>query len=297
MNAPALHDGFAQALGQVLADARREWAHERDMATAEHKRIVAELRAEVATLTLRINELVTDRLAGLRDGDPGPAGETGPIGPVGPKGDPGEEGAQGSPGERGERGERGEIGPTGPEGKPGTPGPPGAPGARGEAGPAGAFPPVRAWADKIHYEGAVVTHAGGTYCALRDTAAKPGHADWLLLAAPGRDAPVGSVCGRYDPGRAYRMLDVVTHQNSEWRARRDDPGELPGDGWAASAAQGKRGEKGERGERGPVGSSAPRIIKWSVDGYHAAPALSDGTNGPVLDMRQFFERYHNEAAR
>ena len=41
---------------------------------------------------------------------------------------------------------------------------------------------------------------------------------------------------------------------SEWRAVRDDPGPLPGDGWVlgAKGSRGKPGEKGERGEPGPA---------------------------------------------
>jgi hypothetical protein len=167
----------------------------------------------------------------------------------------------------------------------------------------GTFPAVRAWCDEIHYEGMVVAHAGSTYCAARDTAKEPPGDDWILIAAAGHagaDAPVGTVWGKYDPARKYRAFDLVTFASSEWRAKRDDPGPLPGDGWAASSAQGKRGEKGERGERGltgPAGASAPRIVKWAIDGYLAAPVYSDGNTGPVLDLRRFFEAYHDEAAR
>jgi hypothetical protein len=32
-----------------------------------------------------------------------------------------------------------------------------------------------------------------------------------------------------------------------------------------------------------------------IEGYRAAPLYGDGSAGPVLDMRQFFELYHGEA--
>jgi hypothetical protein len=93
-------DGWADALGLVLADQRREWDRERD-------RAIAECRAEIAALMLRVHE----RMATVKDGERGPAGEPGP---------------QGRAGERGEQGERGEVGDIGPEGQQGIPGPPGA---------------------------------------------------------------------------------------------------------------------------------------------------------------------------
>lgn len=100
-------DGWADALGRVLADQRREWDRERALA-------IAEVRAEVAALTLRVHELVAERLAAVKDGEPGPVGERGP---------------QGSAGERGEQGEPGERGA---DGSPGIEGPPGPPGASAE---------------------------------------------------------------------------------------------------------------------------------------------------------------------
>jgi Collagen triple helix repeat (20 copies) len=288
-----LRDGFADALGRIVAEERRRWRHERDLAAAEHRRIVAELEARIAGLELRIR----DRLAELSDGPPGPPGATGPAGDAG---------------ERGEQGEAGPAGVVGPEGKEGPPGPPGALGERGEIGPAGergaegppgTFPVLRQWADSVHYRGELVAHAGSTWCALRDTGRAPPDADWILVAArgddgqPGQDAREGEVCGLWDPARHYRRLDLVTLNGSEWRARVDDPGPLPGDGWVLSARIGKRGAAGERGEPGPRGPAGPMIQRWRIAGYLATPVMSDGTSGPGLDLRQFFELYHDEAAR
>lgn len=278
-------DALAEELGRVVAAERREWQRERDL-------VVAELRAEIAELRLKVSDLVAERLATLKDGEPGPAGEEGP---------------QGRAGERGEQGERGEAGDIGPEGQQGIPGPPGAPGERGEKGdrgepgergpegPAGKFRVCTLWVEGVHYEGDLVTHRGSLWQAARDTGREPPHDDWLLLAAAGidgKDAPIGQVYGRYDPARTYKQFDMVAHEGCEWRARRDDPGPIPGDGsgWAMSAARGERGKRGEQGDRGPAGPAAPRIA--SVEGYHLV--MSDGT---AIDLRPIFERYDAEASR
>jgi HK97 family phage portal protein len=64
----------------------------------------------------------------------------------------------------------------------------------------------------------------------------------------------GRACGLYNAAETYRAMDTVAHNGSEWRARVDDPGPLPGDGWMLSArgARGKRGKDGPQGPAGPV---------------------------------------------
>lgn len=316
-----LPDAFADALGLILARAREEWRSERALAQEQTLRTIAELRAEVAALNLRLYELARERIESLRDGapgpegkqgEPGPPGEPGPEGlpgPPGVPGVPGPEGPPGPPGEPGAPGEPGPEGPPGPPGEPGTPGepgpeglpgPPGAPGKQGEPGPAGKpgkFPIARQWADGVHYEGDIRTHGGATWQAARDTAREPPHEDWILLAARGLDAPVGEVCGLHDPGRQYRKFDLVAFNGAEWRAKRDDPGPVPGDGWALSASQGKAGRPGERGPKGDPGPAGPpgaTIAGWTVAEYRVVPVMSDGSEGPAIDMRELFELYHVE---
>jgi hypothetical protein len=252
----ALLDGWADALGQILAAERREWQRERDIA-------IAEVRAEAAGQILALRDAFEALRASLQPGPPGPPGEsiTGPPGPAS------------------------EV-----------PGPPGEP---GPAGPPGKLPLVRAWADGVHYEGMVVTHNGSTWQARCDTAREPPHDDWILLAAAGadgRDAPVGEVCGAWQPGRRYQKYDLVAADGGEWRARYDDPGQLPGDGWALSAVQGRRGKPGERGERGLPGAPAAVQTGWEISGYVAVPVMSDGSRGPSLDTRPLFELYDSERA-
>lgn len=60
------------------------------------------------------------------------------------------------------------------------------PPAKGDPGPMGSLPEVREWKDGVHYQGNVVTHAGSTYQALRDTGREPPHEDWSCIARGGR---------------------------------------------------------------------------------------------------------------
>lgn len=211
---------------------------------------------------------------------PGPPGEAGPEGKRGPAGVPGEPGARGEPGRPGAVGATGELGERGPEGLPGK------------------FKASKEWQRGVHYESQLVTHEGSTYCATRDTSEQPPHDDWSLVAAKGRDAPVGEVRGLYDEKEQYNKFDLVAFNGAEWRAKYDNPGSLPGDGWALSSRQGDRGKIGPAGPAGSVGSPgkpAPTIVEWVRDGYSAIPMMSDGTAGPALNVREFFELYHGEA--
>ena len=103
----------------------------------------------------------------------------------------------------------------------------------------------------------------------------------------GEPAYGGRACGLYSATEAYRAMDVVTHNGSEWRAVRDDPGELPGDGWMLGA-KGTRGKPGERGERGMAGPQGPPgngiadirledgvLVFLMTDGRHRQFSLED----------------------
>jgi hypothetical protein len=179
---------------------------------------------------------------------------------------------------------------------------------------------VRVWTDVVHYAGDVVIHAGGTYQAIKDTARRPGHSDWLCLAAPGtsgtdgrngtngRDAKSFRICGTYDPdcvgGKPgflkYEALDVVTLNSTWFVARKDNPGACPGPDWQ-SGPVGRRGEKGERGQRGdpgvrgPSGTDGREIVGWKVDRstFTITPVMSDGEMGPDVAVRDLFDEFGN----
>jgi len=118
----------------------------------------------------------------------------------------------------------------------------------------------------------------------------PPGADSEVPGPAGPEPYVGEVCGLHDPARSYRKFDLVTWHGSEWRARCDEPGALPGEGWAMTAQSGSRGKQGERGERGPAIS----IAGWEQRDFRIVPVMSDGSIGPPLDLRAIFEQYDAE---
>lgn len=276
----ALPDVLANALGQVLARERAEWRRDRELMLAESRQAQADVRTELEALRARVAEAelraeiadrgrdvrVDERLATVRDGEPGPPGPAGEsiTGPRGEKGDPGES-VVGPAGERGEKGDPGEsiVGPAGPPGAPGM------------------LSLVAAWADGVSYAGAVVTHQGRTWQAIRDTGQAPPHADWNCLAERGQDGADGrgmTVRGTYSGTADYRALDVVALGGASWVARRDDPGPCPGEGWQMIARQGKAGERGESGPRGERGLPGRGIVSATVDADGILTlALDDGS--------------------
>ena len=64
--------------------------------------------------------------------------------------------------------------------------------------------------------------------------------------APGADAYAGQARGLHDPSASYRALDIVSMNGCEWRAIRDNPGPLPGDGCDA-----RRQARPQRRQRRP----------------------------------------------
>ena len=163
--------------------------------------------------------------------------------------------------------------------------------------PPAKFQTIRAWSpDTIYHEGAIVAFAGGTWQAQRDTARVPGAQDWVCLARSGNSL---TPRGTFDESVSYRRLDVVALNGGSFIALKDAPGLCPGPGWQLIASQGKRGaagEKGERGPRGDAGASGATIVGWKIDRerYVATPVMSDGSEGPPLELSGLFERFFSE---
>ena len=182
-------------------------------------------------------------------------------------------------------------------------GPRGPAGPRGEQGPPGKLPLVKLWVpETVYYEGDDVAYDGGTFQAKRDTGQPPSHADWLCLATAGRDGSSVNIRSTFDANADYRRLDVVALNGGSFVALKDKPGPCPGSGWPLVASQGKRGVAGERGERGPpgprgdAGASSATICDWKIDRarYVATPVMSDGSEGPQLELRGLFEQFFSE---
>ncbi len=155
---------------------------------AHLKAMVASYEVQIAkhqAELVRLESLIKDRLAEIKDGEKGETGEAGPVGPQGEKGDPGEKGLDGS------------EGPAGPEG------PAGAPGIAGKDGRDGIVTTKVAahrgvWKDtEVYTMGDFVTAGGSTWhCNVADgveTKAKPGTGeDWTLVVKRGRDGKDGA---------------------------------------------------------------------------------------------------------
>ena len=168
--------------------------------------------------------------------------------------------------------------------------------------PPAKFQTIRAWKpDTIYHEGAIVAFAGGTWQAQRDTARVPGAQDWVCLAVAGAGFTIRST---YDGDEEYKHLDVVMTNGSSFVALKDAPGPCPGDDWQLLASRGSRGHQGPSGERGLMGlrgergQAAPTIRDWQIDRerYVATPLMSDGTQGPALELRALFEQFFLETS-
>jgi hypothetical protein len=131
----------------------------------------------------------------------------------------------------------------------------------------GKLPVVKAWEDRVYYEGEVCSHDGATYQASVDTGRAPPHADWTCIAAKGRDgldADQPDPVGTYDPEREYRRLSIVALNGASFIAKKHAPGPCPGEDWQLMAQQGKRGGPGEvkKADRG----TRPTRMTVSEDG-------------------------------
>lgn len=155
------------------------------------------------------------------------------------------------------------------DGRDGTDGKDGEPGVQGERGPDGLLRTVLPYTDRVHYAAEVVTHAGSTWQAVRDTGKAPGSEDWLCIARGGADAPGIEVRGTFDPEEAYHRLDIVALNGGSFIAKQDDPGECPGEGWQLLTSPGKRGQKGEDGGRGlpgaPGADAPPAVVPVALE--------------------------------
>lgn len=252
----ALADGLAPVIRDLMAAQtapllERIAGLETELAAAKAIDHGAAIRAAVAEAVAAIPPAPAGK-----DGSPGRDGIDGKDGVDGAPGRDGLNGADGKDGAPGERGADGAPGKDGADGKDGAPGADGKDGERGPEGAPGKLQLVKEFAPGVHYESEVVVHKGGTYQALKDTAEEPPHADWICLAAPGRDgkdADEIEVRGTFDATSVYRRLNIVALNGAAFIARKDEPGACPGEGWQMIAMQGKTGRPGEPGKKGDPG--------------------------------------------
>jgi hypothetical protein len=246
------------------------------------------LGKQLAEHALRLMQLETDvrnRLAALRDGEKGERGEKGEKGDQGETGQAGQSGEKGDQGDKGDSGEAGEA-ITGPAGRDGIDGKDGTPGERGEIGPPG----------ERGERGEAITGPPGRDGGDGVPGAPGERGERGLPGEPGVDGrTLFTIRDTYDANEKYLMGDVVTLNASWFIARQDDPGPCPGAGWKAGPS-GRKGERGERGARGEPGV-VRELVAWDIDRkrFIATPVLSDGSNGPPLNLRLLFEQFQAEA--
>jgi hypothetical protein len=78
---------------------------------------------------------------------------------------------------------------------------------------------------------------------------------------------------------------------------------VPASGWQPLSKRGKPGRRGEsitgpRGEKGEKGEPGPSIVSWQIDRerYRASPLMSNGTGGPMLELRGLFKQFLDETS-
>jgi len=237
----AFADTSAGLLAKAIADVRKEAARNEEIRQFEHRAFMAETREAVAILTRQVEE----RLANVKDGQDGRDGIDGKDGLDGERGADGSDGRDGTDGRDGIDGKDGLNGADGSDGRDGVDGTNGADGADGK---------------------------DADMDALRK------HLDALVAAIPapqdgkdgrdgvdGKDAYPGEVKGVFSAEDEYRARDIVAYDGSSWMARKDAPGELPGEGWMLLASKGKRGDQGKEGREGKQGETGAAIIAAYAD--------------------------------
>jgi hypothetical protein len=108
------------------------------------------------------------------------------------------------------------------------------------------------------------------------------------------EAMAQRIRGTFQPGSKYDLGDLVARDGASFVARKNNPGPCPGDGWQLMA---KQGQRGIAGPQGIAGKDAPRIVSWKVDRQHfiVIPIMSDGKEGPALELGALFEPENNTA--
>lgn len=270
------HEALARRAGAAAARTERDVQLKVDAAISDFRAKMSEL--ELAAV--KIHSDFRDRLATLKDGEPGARGFDGATG------ERGEPGPQGEPGPMGERGfglddfdteladdgqtlllkfVRGDVtetheialpaGPKGVDGRDGADGKDGRDGERGERGLDGR--------DGLPGRDGAVGERGAD--GLNGERGDPGERG--LDGQNGRDGKGFTVRGTYEPDDEYFENDIVIVNGGSFVALSDAPGPCPGDRWQMWSRQGKPGQKGDpgpRGERGPPGVTA-RLLGGRID--------------------------------
>jgi Collagen triple helix repeat (20 copies) len=267
-------DALAEVLGNVVAEAKRDFDRHIALRDAEFKAFQAGMQVVVRDYLDVLTKEVREKLASVRDGkdgEPGPQGErgergepgergekgeqgvpgekgdsgyqgdAGPAGPQGPQGEKGEQGLIGFTGDKGDRGEKGMDGRDGMPGRDGLPGVPGVPGERGKDG-----------ADGINGKDGKDGADGKTVIERLEFDPE---SKVLRINDHETFLPIPIHRGRWSEAGAYLHGDEVTFGGKVFRAMKsteEKPGPTSKD-WMLSTDRGRDGRDGKDGERGPPG--------------------------------------------
>jgi hypothetical protein len=171
----------------------------------------------------------------------------------------------------------------------------------------GKLPVARSWKpETVVYQSEFVSCEGALWQAKKDTATKPGSADWICVARAGQDAITPAVRGTYDVHEKYQQLDMVAMDGGTFIARKDNPGPCPVSGdWQLLCRQGRTGKPGARGPAGSPGSKGEKgdpgvsTVSWQVDRaqYRVSPLMSDGTVGSMLDLHPIAQQLLDDVGK
>jgi hypothetical protein len=120
----------------------------------------------------------------------------------------------------------------------------GSPGEQGQQGPPGRdgrLHLVREWFGAVHYAGDLVHHDGSLWQCTRDTGHPPPHPDWSCIARRGVDGRTPVIRGTWSPEQTYERLDIIARDGTAFIARRDNPGNCPGEDWQLLAMPRQKG--------------------------------------------------------
>jgi hypothetical protein len=319
----AFTDAAADAVAGEIANFRREAERERDLYRAQYDARMAELSARLDSVTM-LERSLAERLASIKDGEPG---RDGVDGQNGNDGQPGRDGKDIEPehisgivaievervlaswerprdgtsvtladvepviGEAVQRAVAALPAPR--DGKDGVDGADGAPGHEGAPGKLGE---VKGWEDRVYYQGEIVTLAGSTYQAVKDTGRAPPVDDWTLIAAGGTDGVDGrsfEIRGTWSEAAEYSALDVVMLNGASFVAKHDTPGICPGEGWQLMSMQGKTGKPGDRGapgQKGDRGEPGQALVALDVSEEGILTAVNGDGSVVTCDLYPLLSR-------
>lgn len=310
---------LARALGSIVADFRREMFRDLEavkaVVLAEAKAGVAEAEVRREAMLYDLMRRVDDRLAQVKDGEPGPAGRDGKDGLDGRDGADGKDGASVTledvlPVIEQRANEYLAALPVPKDGVDGRDGKDGQDGADGKSVTLeDVLPALQRQADdflsRIRAPKDGADGKDGTSVSVDDVlpdvqrqvaeflAAIPATKDGEpgrdgMDGAPGRDGIDGKSVnprGTFDPEAEYAALDIVALNGGSFIAVKDVPGPCPGAGWQLLTSRGSRGERGERGlpgrdglpgERGLQGPPGEGVVALYPDGAEIVLTTDSG---------------------